>query len=135
MAARGPMAFLAMIVAAFALALFVGEPRTTQAQSASTFIESQQLLKTNTSTTVPVAIAIAGKKFSEATFIGKKDYRTSNTGNVWVGVTTNDNQQPFLISPGESVTVSAPKGTYFDLNKWYLDVATANDGVVVIYSY
>ena len=34
----------------------------------------------------------------------------------------------------EIVEITASSGQKYDLNDWYLDVATAGDGVVVIYS-
>lgn len=116
-----------------ALALFVHEPQPARADAPNT---PYQLLTTNASTTVPVQLYSTSKPFRTATLIGNKDQaRTANTGNVWIGLTSTNNQQPVLIQPGETITVSAPPGSYFDLRDWYLDVATANDGVVIIYTY
>jgi hypothetical protein len=97
---------------------------------------SQQIIKTNTSTTVPVAIAAASKPFRSATFFGfNSTTRDANTGTVYIGITSGNNTQPIAITTGSYVTVEAPAGKFFDLADWYLDVATVNDGVVVIYSW
>lgn len=132
-----PANLYALALAALLLGLLVwgsGEPQDAQAQNA--LVQTRQLLKTNSSTTLPVALGIDGTYFRTATLIGNNDNaRTANTGNVWIGATTNNNAQPFLISSGQTITIEAPVGEWYDLNDWYLDVATANDGVVIILTY
>lgn len=123
----GALVFLA------GLCLWTHEPQEARADGVTA---SQQLVKTNTSTSVPVVMAAASKPFKSATFFGFHDSaRTANTGTVYIGVTSGNDSQPIAITTGSYVTVEAPAGKWLDLADWYLDVASANDGVVVIYSW
>lgn len=87
-------------------------------------------------TGVPGRIGSArGSYFQRATFYGKLHARTNNTGSVYIGVNSTNNTQTIEVVSGGMVTIEAPAGSFYDLYDLYLDVATANDGVVVIYSY
>lgn len=93
-----------------------------------------QLIKLVALTTVPEAVAVNGTFFKTALFIGNKAARTANTGKVWIGVTAGDGTQPIGLDAGAQRTIEAPEGQKYDLNDFYVDVETANDGVLVIYS-
>lgn len=93
-----------------------------------------QITKTVAATDTPEALAVDGTFFQTATLIGKKAARINNTGTVYLGIGATNDSQPLEILPGEVVEITAPPGTKFDLNDWYLDVETASDGVVIIYS-
>jgi len=96
-----------------------------------------ELTKTNASATVPVRLsAVRGANFfKSATFYGKLHPRTNNTGTVYLGTNSTNDTQAISIAAGEYVVITAPENSYFDLYDFYLDVATTNDGVVVVYAY
>lgn len=102
--------------------------------AASGLVGSRQLVKTNSDTATPARIAAQGTYAASVTIIGNKDWRTANTGTVYIGPTSTNNVQPIAITPGSTVTLSFSQGQFIDLYDWYVDVTTANDGVVVIYS-
>ncbi len=93
-----------------------------------------QVTKTVAATATPEALAADGTFFQAATLIGKKAARTLNTGTVYLGIGATNDTQALEILPGEVIEITAPPGQKYDLNDWYLDVATAADGVVIIYS-
>lgn len=115
----GLFAFLAMAERAFAF----GGP-----------VSSRQSITNNSSTSAPIALAPAGTYASSVTLIGNKTARTANTGTVYVGPTATNDAQPVSVTSGQTVTIVAPPGEWIDLNEWYLDVATANDGLVIIWT-
>lgn len=92
-----------------------------------------QFVTLNSATGTPVALTNAYILATKITFIGNKDNRTANTGTVWIGSLSADNTQPIPIASGTSVSVSIPQGSALNLSQLYLDVATANDGVLVVY--
>lgn len=96
--------------------------------------DPQQIIKTVAASGTPEAITDRGTYFSHATFIGLKAERQNNSGIVYLGVTPGNDTQPIGISPRGIFTISAPVGVEFDLGTWYLDVTSANDGILVIYS-
>ena len=102
--------------------------------AASGLISSRQFTKTNASTGTPVRLAAQGTFATSVTIIGNNAARTANTGTVYIGPTSTDNAQPIAITTGQTVTLTFASDQYIDLYDWYLDVATANDGVVIVYS-
>ena len=92
-----------------------------------------QLTKTVAAAGTPEAIAGDGTDFRIATILGKKAARTNNTGAVYVGIGSTNDTQPFVIQPGETITISMAEGKKGDLNDWCVDVENAGDGVIVIY--
>lgn len=99
-------------------------------------LQVQELTKTNASASVPVRVsAVRGMNvFKTATFYGKLHARTNNTGTVYLGTNSTNDTQAISIAAGEYVVITAPPNSYFDLYDFYLDVATTNDGVVVVYA-
>ncbi len=97
-------------------------------------VSTKQLIKTNSSTSVPVRIAPLGTYASKVTFIGNNAARTANTGTVYVGPTSTNDTQTLAITTGQTMTIECAPGEWIDLYEWYLDPATANDGVVVLYT-
>lgn len=93
-----------------------------------------QLVKTIAAIATPERVSATSKKFRTAIFIGNKAARTANTGDVWIGPTSTDNDQPLKIATGAVVTITAPEGQELDLFDVWLDAATIGDGVVVLYS-
>jgi hypothetical protein len=94
----------------------------------------KQLTKTNSSTSTPVRVGTTrGTYFKSATFYGKSAVRTSNTGTVYLGTNSTNDTQSIEVTAGGWVVISASPGSYLDLYDIYLDVGTANDGVVVVY--
>lgn len=92
------------------------------------------LSKTVADIDVPERIASQpGTYFRHATIMGKKDARTNNTGAVYIGPASGNSTQPLSLSAGGELTISAPIGCKLDLYDFYLDVATAGDGVQVLY--
>lgn len=82
----------------------------------------------------PVRLASVATQFSKATFWGLKVPRTNNTGTVFLGVQSSNDSQPIPITAGNSLTIEAPASQAYDLSTFYLDAATAGDGVIVLYS-
>lgn len=66
-------------------------------------------------------------------FTGQKARATDNAGNVFLGYSATNDTQLFAIAPGKTVTMRAPAGASIDLGRFYLDVATNNDGLIVSY--
>lgn len=98
-------------------------------------VSSRQLITTNTSASVPVVLGPAGTYASKITIIGNKTARTANTGTVYIGPTSTNDAQPIAITSGQTVTITPAPGEWLDLNEWYLDVTTVNDGVVIILTF
>lgn len=98
-------------------------------------VSPAQFAKTNASTTTPVALTAAITTFQHATIIAKKSLSgTANTGDVKLGPSATANQQPYILAPGDEITLDAPFGKKWNFQSWYLAVENAGDGVVVIYS-
>lgn len=94
----------------------------------------QHIVKTVAATGTPEPLAANGTFFKTALIIARKAARVVNTGKVWLGVTAPDGSQPIGMASDSERTINAPEGQRYDLNDFYLDVETAGDGVVVIYS-
>ena len=93
-----------------------------------------QITKTVAAAATPEALAADGTFFRSATIIASKAARVLNTGLVYLGIGATNDASALELSPGDVYTITAPLGQQYDLNDWYLDVVTAADGVVVIYS-
>lgn len=98
-----------------------------------------QFLQTTTVAAGPVALNLAG---TFATFIVIQAQKTvahpdnggtANAGKVFIGFSNVNGAQPIELSPGDQWTFSAGSGRKVDLGKFFLDVLTDNDGVVVLY--
>jgi hypothetical protein len=98
-------------------------------------VSSRQFTKTNASTSSPVRLAAQGTFATKVTIIGNKSARVANTGTVYIGPTSTDDAQAIAVTTGQTVTITPAQGEFIDLYEWYLDPATANDGVVVIYTF
>lgn len=86
---------------------------------------------TNADPAVPVVLGVAGWTFKAITFNGFKAARTANVGTVYIqGAAANDSVGIQLLSQG-IITVEAAPGTTLNASQFYLDVVTANDGVVI----
>jgi hypothetical protein len=96
-----------------------------------------QFAITNSSTTTPVQVSSVAKNFRTATIIACKTVQgpsaSPNTGRVQIGVSANNNEQPLEFNPGDERVIHAAAGQMLDLSQYYLQVANANDGIVVIY--
>ena len=96
-----------------------------------------QFLKTNSSTTVPAQLSDTAKNFRTATMIACKSIAGptagANTGRVQLGVSAVNNEQPIEFNPGDERVFHAAAGQMLDLSQYYLQVANANDGLVIIY--
>lgn len=89
----------------------------------------------NTSTTVPKQLTNSVVLAKRITFIGKSTHQGSgNAGTVWIGTSSVDGANCYDITSGTVHYFDPPfSGGYIDLSTIYVDVATANDGLVVIY--
>jgi len=94
---------------------------------------AKSLIKTVTATTVPELVSATSAPFTYAIFKGNKAARTANTGTVYLGPQGTNDTQALSIATGATLVIQAPVGMKFDLNQFYLDVATAADGVCVLY--
>ena len=80
-----------------------------------------------------VALSTTNLNCRRCTVRAQKDYRTANTGTVYLGPTGTTNHQGFAISPGTEVSLDAPIGCRLNLKNWYLDAETSGDGILLIY--
>jgi hypothetical protein len=92
-----------------------------------------QLVVTNTSTTVPVALSSSVIKARSITIYAKQHYRVENAGTVYIGFQSTNQNQFYQLTPGSHLVLEAPIGYVYNLSTIYLDPDTANDGVVVNY--
>jgi len=93
-----------------------------------------QLIKTVAAVGTPEALAAVGTYFQYASIFGKKAARTDNAGVVYLGTTSANDTQGIAIGVGSLLSIEAPPKQKYDLGTFYLDVVTAGDGVVVVYS-
>ncbi len=96
----------------------------------------QQFLVTQADhTAAPKALASTRTYFRRATILACKALDgTNNTGDVQLGPSASASEQPFLLAPGDQVSLEAPTGAKWDFEDWYFTVASDGDGLVVIYS-
>lgn len=116
--------FISLTILALAAVALHAQPRNQ--------VDSIQLVVLNSSTTVPVRLSSNHVAFASMTIIGNKAERTANTGTVYIGPTSTNDTQPLAIATGATITLVAPPGETIDLYNWWLDPASANDGVVLI---
>jgi hypothetical protein len=93
-----------------------------------------QFTKTVSDADVPEALCSSETYFRWAVVMGKKAARSNNSDRVYLGTTSGNNEQPYEIKSGETITINAPPGQKMDFQNWYVDVQTAGDGVIVIYA-
>ena len=86
---------------------------------------------TNASTTVPKVISATDVWFTQAIIEGKRAQGTANTGIVYIGASSVDGENPHEVLPGTPFFFSAPAGGCLNLGALYMDVATANDGLMI----
>lgn len=94
-----------------------------------------QCIVINTSTAVPIQLTNNNLRVRSLALIGKKDFQSTNTTAVSVGWNDPVNgHQGLTIDPGQGVTLKAIDGKsfFFPSNIW-MDVSTANDGLLMIY--
>lgn len=125
----------------FALALSI--QLYAQSRFMPTLATPTTIVKTVADAAVPERLVATQDQyfFFRATILGKKAARTNNTGIVYLGtVTGNTNvsgltndRQPYEITSGDVHTIIDTSGRGLDLYDFVLDVATAGDGVVIIY--
>lgn len=96
-------------------------------------VGSGQIVALASATGTPVQFTNGTTWVRGFTVMGKKAVRTDNVGTVYFGPTSANDTQPVPLASGEVAIFKAPPGTLFDLSTWYVDVTTANDGVVIIF--
>lgn len=91
-------------------------------------------LKTTTVAAGPTALASSmttARRFTVTACKGLDGPTASpNTGTVKIGQSATASEQPWELEPGGERTWDLASG-FYDLNKFYLTVATNGDGVVV----
>lgn len=96
-----------------------------------------QLVVTNPSTTVPLALSSVPKNYRTCTMIAGTALTgptaAPNTGLVRIGLSAVNNQQPIEFQPGVERVFYAASGQMLDLSQYYLSVANANDGLILIF--
>ena len=92
------------------------------------------LSKTVAAIGTPERISLTDEYFRKATIMGLKADRTANTGIIYLGVGATNDTQPFAIAAGAVIYINAPVGSRYNWKDWWLDAATAADGVVILYS-
>lgn len=99
------------------------------------FVAYGQLLTNNASATAPMRLAPSSANLwvSRITIYGRKAVRTDNVGDVWLGTSSGNDTQPIKIGAGGEVLIECQPGNKFNLYDFYLDVANADDGVVIVF--
>lgn len=89
----------------------------------------------NSSTTTPKQLTNSVLLVQKFTIVGKSTYQGSgNVGTLWIGTSATDGINGYEVTSGSIHTFEPPfKGGWIDLSTIYFDVATANDGLYVIY--
>ena len=100
---------------------------------AQTIAGTAQLIITSSDAAVPVQWTNAVTKVSKVTIIGKKAERTANPGTVYIGPKSANDAQVYEITTGSVHVLNARGGSVINLADWYLDVATAGDGIIILY--
>ncbi len=105
-----------------------------ESNSAGTKLGGGVKTTTNTSTSVPVALSSTNLWVTEVTILAKRNARTDNTGDIYLGEIDTNDEQPFKMTPGAEASFQIPSAEAINLKNWYLDVTTVNDGVVILYT-
>lgn len=113
-------------------AQFVGTFRVESVPSGTTFTFAPTTGATVTTATGTIT-GYGLVYYRRADFLGNKSWQTVNTGDIYLGVSSTNAEQPVLVSSGGSAYEEAAPGAKLGLHDLYLDVATANDGVVVVF--
>jgi hypothetical protein len=92
-----------------------------------------QFTTVNASTAAPIQITNGVTFCNGFNVYGRKGPRTANTGIVYIGMTSGDDTQTISVAADAEVVITAPPNKFIDLSKWYFDVATANDGVTIVF--
>jgi hypothetical protein len=96
-----------------------------------------QLTVTNTSTTAPIQLVTTNLLFTSVTIRGLRSAQLTNTSAVNIGFGVSaDTKQALTIDPGSFLTISSGPvrgGSLYNMSNIWLDVSTANDGVVIFY--
>lgn len=96
-----------------------------------------QLVKTIAAINVPEPLSATDLFTRRFTLYGLKGNRTVNVGDVYLGPTAVDGEQPIKIVPGavgvSEQVIEAPQGCVYNLKEWYLDADNAGDGVLIVY--
>lgn len=100
---------------------------------AQTRVAFATLIVTNTSTTVPVQLVTTNLNIRSCTIYGLRSARVVNTGDIYLGTNPTNDYQFLKITTAAELVISMPPDRTFNLSSLYLDVVTANDGVVIIY--
>lgn len=80
------------------------------------------------------AFAAVALYFRWAIVMAYKDKAgTVNVGNVQIGVSNALNEQPITLAPGDQYVLPIPTGAKVNFQNWFLSIANAGDGVVVLY--
>lgn len=86
-------------------------------------------VKANANTGTPVPITDVQTLVRSVKFTAQKGQGSANTGDISLGFTSVDGAQTETLAPAGSFILTAGENQKIDLNKVYLDVATANDAV------
>ena len=98
-----------------------------------TRIGAGQIIVTSANAATPAQWTNASTFVRKVTILAKKTARTANTGDIYIGPTSGNDTQAFRLSSDGQAVIEATPGTLINLADWYLDVTTANDGIVLIY--
>jgi hypothetical protein len=77
--------------------------------------------------------AFANLWFRKAFFYGRTSIRSNNVGDVFLGPTAGNDFQPITIGAGALFVHEAAVGSRENLANWWLDVATATDGIMMLW--
>lgn len=93
-----------------------------------------QFIKTVTAADPPEGITSTNLLVHSVTLKGIKGARTANVGTVYIGFTTNNDEQAFALTSGGEVVIQArTESGRINLKNIYIDVLNAGDGVGVFF--
>lgn len=104
--------------------------RTNNSTTAAT---GGQIVKTVASTSVPEPISASTLLVEAIEIEAKKDKDNNNTGAIYIGFSSGNGTQQKKILSGGVWMFAAPVGKKINLATVYIDVTTANDGVICHY--
>lgn len=102
--------------------------------AACEYVLPRVLIKTVAAIGTPELVSATDLYFRKATIIGNKSARVANTGIVYFGVAGTNDVQAFAVGIGLVAYINAPVGCKMNFKDFWIDVATAADGAVIIYT-
>lgn len=85
--------------------------------------------KVPASIATPEALAAVETPVHSVLIQARRAARVANTGSVWIGFGSANDAQQWELTPGQTLTLTAPDKKKIDLATIFVDAVTATDGV------